>query len=46
MDGVLVTTEISNGVHLWVVHVTVDNVTTSQYFATEEEAKSFAATAI
>lgn len=46
MDGVLVTTEVNNCVHQWVVYVTIDNVTTFQYFATEEEAKAFAATAI
>lgn len=46
MDGVLVSTEISNGVHLWVVYVTVDNVTTTQYFATEEDAQAFAAEAM
>ena len=42
MDGVLVTTEIEQGVHRWVVYVTVNENTTTSYFDTEEEAKAFA----
>jgi hypothetical protein len=46
MDGVLVTTEINNCVHQWVVYVTVNNETTTHYFVSQEEAKAFADTAI
>lgn len=42
MDGVLVTTEIEQGAHRWVVYVTVNSETTKTYFNTEEEAKAFA----
>lgn len=42
MDGVLVTTESEQGMHRWVVYVTVNGETTESYFDTEEEAKAFA----
>lgn len=42
MDGVLVTTEVVDCAHRWVVYVTVNSETTKTYFDTEEEAKTFA----
>lgn len=45
MDGVLITTEVNNCVHQWVVYVTINDVITTHYFATQEEAQAFAATA-
>lgn len=45
MDGVLVTTEINNCAHQWVVYVTVEGETVKHYFNTQEEASAFASTA-
>ena len=42
MDGVLVTTEMIDCAHKWVVYVTKGEDKTVHYFDTEEEAKAFA----
>jgi hypothetical protein len=46
MDGILVTTEMAQGAHRWVVYVTVNSETVTHYFDTQEEATAFANTAL
>lgn len=42
MDGVLVSTEMVQGAHRWVVYVQVNNESTRYEFDTQEEATEFA----
>jgi len=43
MSEIIVTTEMAQGAHRWVVYVTVNSETVTHYFDTQEEAVEFAA---